>query len=848
MLTRSRHDRRQGRRGATFIIVLAILSVLFLVASVLTYTSQLDLIAADEYGKSTQDQAASVSGAAVAAPLISRMDVVADTQLWSQLKPLPLQLSSASAATKTSRMTALDYSASTQTDSLRSAQFSMPSSSPTRAQLMEESFREAPCVIYEVEDESGKFDLNTLGMWSDFSENRQDGILYQKPRVRLTDALDQALKAEGIDNSALAKALARRILAFRYGPDGQPGKAGVDDDGDGSSQGTSLIANAAGDDLDGRADNPGEILFSMRNDGLDQNMDGNADDADESLESNWIDDNCNGKVDEDGESVDEADEAAFDPRSQPRGDDRLFLTIEELRDIEGVTPEIYKALEKHFTVHSTGRLIAKTYDGQTPERISPVSLNYSTADEILEAIRRAQPDKDEALLVQWTANLIDWRDPDHVPTQLPNPNNTGQPILGVEINPVINEIYSDATTSDELGDRGEYVEIYNPYAVSLDLTGIWLDTGSGRYPLRGTLPPQGFLIVTDNYEESDDAEEDDDPTAGSFYDITGMVRSGIERQLIEFEALTIPNDTGAVALYDTEGHLLDYAPYSNGAFDGASRSLQRGDPRLQYLSRLPITPFEVNYVDQDSDDFQNQDAFEVNPLRDRPFTSPADALLVYCGYISDEDLPLGWRYPTIENDSANRIDSRIIDIFTLEELPKLQAVTAAGASVETAAEWARLAITPQDVENIRESLGEYPQTHGRININTCGEAQLLALPDMTPRHARRIMQYRQNCRDASAKLWAQGNYDETVIPFEQLGDLLRLEGIWDADEPEVTRIERFASWMPCISVHSEVFSLEFGPKVSSENASQRRRLQWRQQALIAVDGKAQRVIQQRRIY
>src|SRR5262249_27029222 len=123
-----------------------------------------------------------------------------------------------------------------------------------------------------------------------------------------------------------------------------------------------------------------------------------------------------------------------------------------------------------------------------------------------------------------------------------------------------------------------------------------LKVGMHSTALAGTLPPQGMLIVTDDYDEStDDTPEDQSPNYGSFVEIFGQASLGQGRLVIADPEFDLPNSAGTVDLRDRDNHLLDFFSYNLPQQDAGRRlSLQRNDPRVRDTAIALCSPFEIN--------------------------------------------------------------------------------------------------------------------------------------------------------------------------------------------------------------------------------------------------------------
>ena len=178
-----------------------------------------------------------------------------------------------------------------------------------------------------IQDEAGKLNLNAAGL-----PNRS-------PLARSTGWSPAELNVEATFREAgLANAhdVAVELLQFRYGPDGQPGVAGVDD----NSNRTVLA-------------------------------------------SDGIDNDGDGIVDEPDEGVDEPDEFVA---AQPYGDDHPLAALEEMRSVRGFDEATVRRLRDVVTIYSADRNV--TQRGQprlhlptaTPEELMQVCLEAGVAN------------------------------------------------------------------------------------------------------------------------------------------------------------------------------------------------------------------------------------------------------------------------------------------------------------------------------------------------------------------------------------------------------------------------------------------------------------------------------------
>lgn len=78
---------RRADRGATFILVLAVLSILVFVAAAFTYTSRLEAIASNNFSQTTQARMAASAGLPAALPYVrSAMFATSRLQPWARIQ------------------------------------------------------------------------------------------------------------------------------------------------------------------------------------------------------------------------------------------------------------------------------------------------------------------------------------------------------------------------------------------------------------------------------------------------------------------------------------------------------------------------------------------------------------------------------------------------------------------------------------------------------------------------------------------------------------------------------------------------------------------------------------------
>jgi hypothetical protein len=277
------------------------------------------------------------------------------------------------------------------------------------------------------------------------------------------------------------------------------------------------------------------------------------------------------------------------------------LTQLQALGFEGWDQARLEALSQQMTVFSLSPELFNRIDGTTlPRRLfrpEDVTGNF-------DFLQQAYPDRPVELLAQVAVNLADFYDQDGRPTVLENPDQSGfsRMIIGESGGLRITEVYPDSVTPQALGDKGQFVELWNSTTGTLDLGGWSLGVLRGtdqttptvRIPLGGTLPSGGFVVVTDNYDQPDDLAL---PGTGSFVSVFGVRAEPPQKLAIQNQNLDLADTGGTVVLFDDQGAVRDVFSYGDGVSANGRLSFQRPHPR-RLLSRLgEATPFRPDQSD-----------------------------------------------------------------------------------------------------------------------------------------------------------------------------------------------------------------------------------------------------------
>jgi type II secretory pathway component PulK len=835
-----------SQRGSTLILVLAILSILILIAATLSYTARLEEISARNFADGIQARMAAQTGlGSFFATTDGRTSSVASlrtdlpttwtagtvgtrplTQMPGAGRMWPERVPFAGPTTASAGRTGPQFSSATNTD-------------PEFARVGNFTPVGTDLVHMRIVDESSKININKLGSWAEsMGSDATQGLASALTRASTTNAQTTSATVVPVRPIALGEALyavlsspevkyagasrqmtyglARAILRYRYGSDGQPGKAGVDDNARGlAGQQTSAMSPAfASRNLSASASGQWSAGASVSTASPNQSS---ATDSASVLGLN---------------AVDDADEFEADLRVSPKGDDQPFHQVEDLLHVEGMTKELLQALRPYVTVFS----VSERRIG--PERDAPgqLDLNVATPVEIYDRLRMAYPGVSAYALAQYAANIVDYRDDDSVPTAV-QLEGTSEPILGVEVAPCITEVWAGSSASGRLGDDGEFIEIYNPYDTAISLAGWSLRVvGGGQAGLHGQLVAGGFLIVTNDYNGQNDRTHGSHYRgAGSFYGVFGAVPNGRNHLLIEAPTLMIPNGGGTVELRDAGGRLIDCFRYGGEAAGGLRRSYQRADPRVRTSHVARCTPYAL---DDTGSGGSAPSVISAAGIKNAPFQSALELLSIGCAFADPQGqgTAVVWQTPTVGGGGNGALDERVVDLFTVWTDGRAleansQAVADTASSTASLTQTAVTATGAQTSPNAGGSRSVFSEC-GRINLNTAPAPVLRVLPGLTARQIEYLLARRQNPSRTDA-------VGEPVV-YERLSELLADNEFWGGLDTTM-RVARLTNWMGTIAFSSNSYRI-ISENRAEQPAGPRLASRSKVESLVSTDGGRNQVV------
>jgi hypothetical protein len=487
-------------------------------------------------------------------------------------------------------------------------------------------------------------------------------------------------------------------------------------------------------------------------------------------------------------------------------DNPLLFTRDEVTKLAPYVTVFSMASESQNV--GAGAVVGKS----TPPAIAEkISLKDLTAEKAYAVLAAAFPDKEDRLLRQYAVNLADVLDDDDVPSRLSDPKHPEpwNDLLGIERTPFITEVYPDSVTRGS--DEGQFVELYNPWAEPVSVEGWRLVVsggangllGSAMIALTGQIAPNGYLIVTDQYDVPAPQSE---PGTGCFLAIFGRKGDETNRRVIQSAALELPNKNSFVTLVNERGQLIDIFSYTDRAKADSRESYQRVDPTVRAFIVAEATPFEQYAADR---------------------TAPARELLRSIEALrrdvrSGKEFGLGHLFliPTsYVGLSGNSSVKRFVP--HLAQLPEIGRQQRSGGKLEQT-DATNLDARLVDIFATRSAVrgaGDYPNStllhsYGKLNVNTCVPEALWGLDGssggvelITPQFVSNFKNYRQ------------GYYQAGLVPFARLSDFANLvaaQGIFDTSA--AAALSKLLDQVCVGSLAFEVVS-QTPSKVSSEKKS-----------------------------
>ncbi|MDX1973792.1 MAG: lamin tail domain-containing protein [Candidatus Sumerlaeia bacterium] len=855
LLNGGRRGRLNTRRGSTILLVISILSLLVLLAILMTFTSRVELSAANNAQFGVQNRTAARTGIL---PL--------SLTLLGGLKAGPV---SSSELALLGEQGAVPNSAAGASSGFRAQSVSTGPVEGGRPEALNTEPRFA----------AGRQVAGNPGYIPVVSTTTAEiGIVDAAGLVNLNGASEQVLSRffeaarTEFSLSYNSEALARAIIAHRYGPDAAPGDAGVDDDFDAPS-GLAFTAQGATEASGDAATLPdGSSALQTVEGSASSYYDANSPRVRSVVEAALLEsarEVLSNESPEDAEArhalrlalstgVDEPDEYVGDLRRLPYGDDARLNSLEELIALPGVqaaglSEDELSVLAPYMTLFSATELERL----QDSKSLPVVDLNRASAETLFDALKSLYGNqKDERLLQQFAVNIVDFRDLDSIPTVYPGTSGASA-IVGLERTVFISEVYADSYTPEELGDDGQFVELFNPWNEALSLSGLRLRAGGSIVPLNGTLPAGGYLIITDDADGREDDAKEKVQGTGSLYDVFGVIASGSNRQIFEYPSLSL-SERGSnltVELLNEDGAVVDVFTYSHTTSERDTLySHQRENPLLRTSKRSQATPFAL--LPTPDPDAATKELLANSP-QNAPFVSEADLFLVFSGFapVSTENTaeePLLWSFPVLGTPESRELelaelarrrdllDARMLDAVALfstlpseEEQQALESDSGEAALAVAQAGDSRL----QALGRVEKSLIEGPEnaeaadalledeayalhawnqqvapsrtvTHHRINVNTAPALVLQSLPGITPETARYWVEERERLLEEVRR-----GAGSTAALFARRSDLLVDDLLFPAALSYTERLNRLRELLPHVAFNSRSFRVLSQPRV-----------------------------------
>ncbi len=802
---RSHVGRGQVRRGSTILMVLAILAILTLMAILLTYTARLETSSARNAGIAVQNRISAQTG----------IDFVATDIVISAIGspvaggdgPPPRETRSRNAAGYSPASNALEGSNPPSSSSWRSpgdsgkAPIYMPGRALTpQSQLL-------------VADASARINLNTA----------EESVL--------AAFFDQLATRTG--GGFAGSRVANAIIKARMGGDGAPGNRRTDDSGAGRDAVELLVSGRRG--ARGFIDTPGDAAQRLASETL----------RDRTRESDRVRD-----VQERASrqtlreqlvsGVDSPEDYVGDIRRPAFGDDRRFTSVADLLAYPairstGLTADALQLALPHLTTFSAS-LDRQPQRKADEEPRALLDLNRATPEEIFEALDHLYGgSKGEILLKQFAVNVVDARDFDSVPTPYPGTEGTA-PIIGLERTPFITEVYPLTPAPEEQGHDGQFVEIYNPWSTEIDVAG-WQLRGAGlNVALTGVIPPDSYLIVTNDSDNRSDPRADRElSSTGSLYDLFGVIGNTTNRQVLERRDLQLDRRShrADLRLHNGAGDLIDQFVYFPRAEPtGGTTSYQRENALIRVAKRGRPTPFS-----QATGTYAGGESLRrlASYPPDGPLVCVTDLLDVFAGFA---DLDAGelemWAFPvaatprsTKEADRrlaelGTRIDARVMDLFSLEFRDRPAGLAVGDNDLPEEIVFARdkgagrggREVSPGDADRVARAHADawiFPVGHriGRINLNTADATVLASLPGFSPDMAIGVIRDRLTAQGETLMEEGWRPVDSPLprarwaAPSDVLVDL----NLWGDSLSEAERIDRLRALLPHVTFSTRAFVL-----------------------------------------
>lgn len=486
---------------------------------------------------------------------------------------------------------------------------------------------------------------------------------------------------------------------------------------------------------------------------------GTDDDSDNAIDG--IDNDGDNTIDEANENLDEPDEFCM---TNPVGDDMPFKMIEEVKCCQDIGNDTYSVIKDYITVYSYDKI----QDSSGGDRIN---VNNDTALMIDTALQQGGMAATTA--GQVAVNIVDYVDSDSIPT-------TYLTYLGREDTPYINEIMADTACPDTDGDDGEFIELYNPWPDTKDVGGWVIKQGGvtiATIPAGTNIPPDGYLIITDQYNDDpgDPESNGGDATENySFVSLFGTLPAGVV--LVEVSSFDLSNTASTIELRDDADNLIDRASYNNAS---QNNSQERNDPRVDYW--IPITGQTAGSVNISYSPGGEGVNFYIKNKK--------MANIGEIGFIHTGD-----QWTTVKLQSGG--DWGILDYVTVSD-PRYDNFDNDNNG------------TSDDNTEIK--------IYGRININTASKSVLQSLPGITSTLADAIITYRRGSDNID------GTADDN--PYDTIGEILEVPGMGSGnvdddgdgyiDENDEESIFRKISNL--ITVRSNTFKMESTGTVINTN-------------------------------